>query len=405
MTEGLLSSSLRAGHPDFLDLPWSHPLSEWAHHTERLEKMPAGDSRHPVVFVNYDGAVYAVKSLSTTLAQKEYSALRAMEAKRLPVVTPVGLVRVATSEGESGILLTRYLDRSLPYHQLFMQSMLSRYRSSLLDALAGLLVELHLAGVYWGDCSLFNALFRRDAGRLRAYLVDAETSEVHDSISATMRDYELQIMFENVTGGLADLVALGALPSDEPVERTAAAVAQRYRELWDEITREELLVPADRYRIQERVRRLNALGFSVGDIELTPAGDQLKLKVAVTDRSFHRDLLHSLTGLDVQENQARQMTNEIQEQRAYLAEVRGNSTSLSAAGFHWREQVFKPSVQKLKAVFETDDDAELYMQLLEHKWYLSERAARDVGHEAAIEDYIREQPEKRPAHASGGSKA
>ncbi|MEM7677087.1 MAG: DUF4032 domain-containing protein, partial [Myxococcota bacterium] len=336
-----------------------------------------------------DGVVYAVKSLTTNLASKEYAALRAMESKRLPVVTPVGLVQTETEEGEAGVLITRYLDHSLPYHQLFLQSMLSRYRISLLDALAGLLVELHLAGVYWGDCSLFNALFLRDAGRLRAYLVDAETSEVHDRISDTMRDYELQVMFENVTGGMSDLVALGALPKDEPVERTAQAIEQRYRELWDEVSREELLVPADRYRIQERVRRLNALGFSVGDIELTPEGDKLKFKVAVTDRSFHRDLLHSLTGVDAQENQAREMMNEIQEQRAYLGEVRGRSMSLSAAGFHWLEHVFQPAVTKIQTALNTDDDgAELYIQLLEHKWYLSERAQRDVGHDAAVQDFI-----------------
>ncbi|MEO1338483.1 MAG: lipopolysaccharide kinase InaA family protein, partial [Myxococcota bacterium] len=229
MGRGLRTSSLRAGHPDFLDLPWDYPLTEWEGRTDRLEKMPAGDSRHPVVFVNYNGAVYAVKSLTRVLASKEYAALRAMESKRLPVVTPVGLVQTETEEGEAGVLITRYLDHSLPYHQLFLQSMLSRYRASLLDALAGLLVELHLAGVYWGDCSLFNALFLRDAGRLRAYLVDAETSEVHDRISDTMRDYELQVMFENVTGGMSDLVALGALPKDEPVEQTAQAIEQRYR--------------------------------------------------------------------------------------------------------------------------------------------------------------------------------
>ena len=42
------------------------------------------------------------------------------------------------------------------------------------NAFAGLLVELHLAGLYWGDCSLSNILWRRDAGAMMAYLVDAE---------------------------------------------------------------------------------------------------------------------------------------------------------------------------------------------------------------------------------------
>ena len=46
----------------------------------------------------------------------------------------------------------------------------------LLDALVGLLVRLHLAGFFWGDCSLSNTLFRRDAGALSAYVIDTETS-------------------------------------------------------------------------------------------------------------------------------------------------------------------------------------------------------------------------------------
>jgi hypothetical protein len=33
--------------------------------------------------------------------------------------------------------------------------------------------------------------------------------------------------------------------------------------------------------------------------------------------------------------------------------------------------------------------AELYCQVLEHKWYLSEKARRDVGHDVAVEDYVR----------------
>jgi len=34
------------------------------------------------------------------------------------------------------------------------------------------------------------------------------------------------------------------------------------------------------------------------------------------------------------------------------------------------------------------DPAELYCQVLEHKWYLSEAAHHDVGHQAAVEDYL-----------------
>ena len=169
---GIQTSALRPGHPDFLDLPWHLSIVEWEGVCPRLERMPVGLSRHPVVFVNYGGRLYACKELPPDIATKEYDLLRRMEELRLPVVTPVGYVQVRHHNGEAGVLITRYLDYSLPYHYLFKQPDLARYRDHLIDALAGLLVQLHLAGVYWGDCSLSNTLYRRDAGALQAYLVD-----------------------------------------------------------------------------------------------------------------------------------------------------------------------------------------------------------------------------------------
>jgi hypothetical protein len=248
-----------------------------------------------------------------------------------------------------------------------------------------------VAQVYWGDCSLANTLFKRDAGRLQAYLVDAETSETLPQLTDARRQNELDVMEENVGGALLDLVSLQALPVDFPCAETAAAVRRRYEELWREVNHEELLRPGDRYRFEERVRKLNALGFSVGELEIEPSGDQLKLKVFVTDRNFHRDLLHSLTGLVAEERQAQQLMNEIQQVRVSLAEQHNRSASLSGAAYHWMERVFRPTVARLRAQLGAEDfePVERYFELLEHKWYLSERAQKDVGLGPALLDYCR----------------
>lgn len=383
--------SIRSGHPDFLDLPWDRPLEEWPGHCPRVEQLPRGLSRHPVVFVNYDGALYALKELPPGVAKREYDVLRQMEELRLPVVVAVGHTRTKTPEGEASVLVTRYLDYSLPYHLLFTGSGLAHYRASLLDAMASLLVQLHLAGVYWGDCSLSNTLFRRNAGALQAYLVDAETSEVHPQLSPTLRQHELEIMEENVFGALEDLAAMDVLPVTYPVAETGTYIRERYENLWQEITREEALVPGERYRIQERIRALNALGFSVDEVELkaTEGGEQLRLRAFVTDRNFHRDLLHSLTGLHAEELQARQMINEIQELKASLSQTHNRSTPLSVAAHHWLNEIYLPTMQRVRPLIDKDTDpAEVYCQVLEHKWYLSEEAHRDVGHQAAVGDYL-----------------
>jgi len=379
-------SSLRPGHPDFLDLPWDQPLEKWVGLCPRLEDLPVGLSRHPVVFVSYPEGLYALKELPEQLAEKEYNLLRQIEEKHLPVVQPVGQVILA----KRSVLITRYLDHSLPYRSLFLRQSLKGYRNSLLDAIASLLVQLHLAGVYWGDCSLSNALFRRDAGALQAYLVDAETSEIHETLSDSLRSYELDVMEENISGSLADLAAMGALPEDYPIFETGAYIRERYEHLWKEINREEIVRKEETYRIQERIRALNTLGFSVDEVVLQPAsdGERLRMRAQVTDRSFHKEMLHALTGLEAEEQQARKMMNEIQELRAHLVNQNNRSTPVSVAAYKWLNETYQTVLDTIKSKQMQADPLELYCQVLEHKWYLSEQAAQDVGHQKALEDYL-----------------
>jgi len=392
---GLVSLSVREGQPDFIDLPWQRPLAEWTGVCPRLVEIERGLSRHEVVFVEYGSSVYALKELPPAPAEKEYSLLRGMEERRLPAVLAAGhaRARVLTEQGisETGVLITTVLEGSLPYRTLFMNQGLERYRERLLDAMAGLLVRLHLGGFYWGDCSLSNTLFRRDAGELQAYAVDFETSEQHEKLSDGQRRLDLDILEENVAGDLADLAYVVALPPALSVDETGHSIRSRYQRLWDEIDKQLLILPSENYRIQERIRALNDLGFSVGEFELvkTGDGDRLRLRTIVVDRDYHRRLLHGLTGLDARDRQAALLVNEIRELHATLARQQNRNVSLNVAAFRWQDQNFRPVSQRLRDSFGEVDTAELYCELLEHKWYLSERAKRDVGLMVALEDYIR----------------
>lgn len=392
-----LDLHLRSPSPDFQDLPWAYSLSDWTGRCSRLEEAPRGVSRHPVVFVNYSGTLYAIKELPVKAAEQEYEALRQAETLRLPAVTVMGHGQVETDSGKSGIIITRFLEGSLPYRLLFSRSGFEPYRRHLLDAIASLLVQLHLGGLYWGDCSLSNTLFRRDAGALRAYLVDAETAEVAPGpASPRLRFHELQIMEENVTRELVELRVNGLLPTIEPgvpTVDTGAYIRLRYQSLWEEVTRDDVIAPEDEYRIHERITALNKLGFSVGEVELTPleGGKQLRLHIEVTDRNFHREQLFNLTGLDAEEQQAQKMMNEIHELRAMLSSDPERSLPLSVAANHWLEKIYTQVVERLRPLVSRQmTPHELYCQLLEHKWYLSEREQRDVGHQTAVDDYLRQ---------------
>jgi tRNA A-37 threonylcarbamoyl transferase component Bud32 len=366
--------------------------------------LPVGPSRHLVRFVVDGGVLYALKEEPLQIARNEYEVLRRLEAAELPAVNPVGLAEAP--ERDEGILVTAYLAHSLQYRRLLMRlpATSEAYRDQLLDAMASLLVDLHRGGVYWGDCSLANTLFRRDGDKIQAYLVDAETSEVHPSLSDGQRAYDLEVLVENVAFGLADLAIYNERP-DEQDDAIAAAesVRTRYLALWDELYAEVQLGIDDRFVVNARVRRLNELGFSVDEIELEP-GDRdgkLRLRVAVTTRRFHSRELERLTGIQALEGQARILMNELREYRAWLEWHEKRPIGPTEGARRWQQGVFEPTVARLRQVVGSDRDlVQAYCDVLEHKWLLSEVAGRDVGLEQAIESYIdlgAPAPEAHPA--------
>ena len=376
---------LRAPSAALLALPWQRPLAAWTEADVRFLALPVGASRHLVRFCAVGGVVLSVKELAMGPARREYDVLRELEVREVPAVRAVGLAERPAED--AAILVTRYLAHSFQYRRLFMRLRegVGTQRDRLLDAMAGLLVELHRRGVFWGDCSLANTLLVRDGQTLQAHLVDAETSEVHERLSEGQRAFDLELMVENVAGDLADLAAIegrGLEGLDDDVA-TAEIVADRYRALWDELHREEPLGEDERFRVEARLRRLNELGFVVEEVSLEPAGSgtSRRLRVAVADRRYHAVRLHEATGLEVGEGQARILLNDlIACQRA----ARDGETP-AAAGRRWLRRTFEPAVERLRMVLGDDiDPVQAYCDLLEVRWLLSEAAGHDVGDDIAI---------------------
>jgi hypothetical protein len=374
-----------------LSLPWDQPLEEWD--DERLQEIPQrGLSRHVVRFVAEEGEVFALKEIPERLARREYSLLRRLNAEGIPAVSVVG-VAIERPADLDAILVTRFLDYSSSFRALFANPRGAHLTDRLLDAQVELLARLHLAGFMWGDCSLSNTLFRFDAGAFAAYLVDAETAEMHPQLSAGQRDYDLDIAFERVAAELLDLQAGELL--DEAIDPldVAGELVRRYRALWDELTSEELLRPEDqRYRIGDRIRRLNELGFDVDEVELVDTGEgssRLKLRTRVAEPGHHRRLLFSRTGLDVQENQARRLLADIAGFRGWLEQVQGRRVPEAVAAFRWLAEVYEPVVDAIPDDLRSRlDAAEIFHEILEHRWFLSEKTGRDVGTRAAAADYF-----------------
>jgi Domain of unknown function (DUF4032)/Lipopolysaccharide kinase (Kdo/WaaP) family len=399
-TRGLTGSFqlvARTGHPSFLDLPWDTPLEEWI--SDRLVTLVRGISRHVVRFVEYDGALYAIKELPERPARREWTLLRRLQGQGLPVVEPVGIV-TARGEALDAVLITRHLDYSLPYRVLFSSGGIPDLRTHLLNGLVELVARLHLRGFFWGDCSLSNALFRRDAGALSAYLVDAETGELHGALSNGQRTYDIEIAQQNIVGELLDVDAEVGLPPDIDPDETGDEIVARYNALWDELTRDETFRADERYKLDERLHRLNELGFDVEEItlEATDGGYRVSLDPHVVEPGHHRHRLLRLTGLDAQENQARRMLNDIARYREAREREAGRPLAESAVAAEWRQRVFEPTVAGVPEPLEGRlPAAEVFHQVLEHRWFLSEQAKRDIGIDEAVRSYVASELPQRPA--------
>jgi hypothetical protein len=359
----------------------------------RFKELPVGPSRHLVRFLVSDRRTYALKEEPLAVAVDEFEVLRHLESLELPAVTAVGLA--AAPERDSAILVTAYLDFSIQYRRLLMRFPLGPgpYRDRLLDAMAWLLVDLHRAGVYWGDCSLANTLFRRDGDKIQAFLVDAETSEIHPTLSAGQRAYDLDILVENVGFGLADLGAMqGRADAMDDAIEAAETVRSRYAAVWDELHIRPEVSPDDRHAVRARIRRLNELGFAVDEITLEPTADRhdtVRLTVAVANRRFHAHELERLTGLVALEGQARLLLNDLREYRAWLEHDERRAVDERAGADRWIREVLVPTLAVLApAIGPSRDALQAYCDVLEQKWILSELAGTDVGLQAAIDAYL-----------------
>jgi tRNA A-37 threonylcarbamoyl transferase component Bud32 len=376
-------------NPALVTLPWHLSLEEWG--DDVVVPLPRGLSRHIVRIVRLGHDVYAVKQTREHMANREYRLLRDLRRLGLPAVEPVGVVSGReTPEGEEiePALVTRHLQYSLPYRSLFSHGLPQDSLPKIVDALVVLLVRLHLAGFFWGDVSLSNVLFRRSAGEFAAYLVDAETGELHETLTRGQRSHDLEVAFTNIFGELLDLQAGHLLSEDFQADAVVERVEDRYASLWRELTGTEEYTTDEIWRIEQRMQRLNDLGFDVDELDIVTDwdGSIVRVQPKVVEADHHARELQALTGLDVEENQARRLLNDLDAYRA-AKDIQNEDEEIVA--HRWVTESFEPVVRAVpKELRGKLEPAEIFHEVLEHRWFLSEREGRDVGLLPAAESYV-----------------
>ncbi len=384
-----LSITAATAEPALLDLPWHLQLEDWP--SENIAALPKGLSRHTVRFAHLNDHVIAIKETLFDLAKREYEMLRKLEKLDVPCVEPFAIINNRTdAEGNElpAVLITRHLKFSLPYRAMWSQGLRDQTAKRLVDALALLMVRLHLIGFFWGDVSLSNTLFRRDAGKFAAYLVDAETGQLYDSrLSNGQRENDLEIARVNIAGELMDLLASGKASEIDP-NQISQRIVDKYHELWKELTAIEVFDVAEKWRISRRVQKLNDLGFDIEELSIVKdeAGQTVKIQPKVVDAGHHARRLLLLTGLDVEENQARRLLNDIDQFKLSHARPGADEEVLA---HQWLSEVFEPVVGAVPTEYTGRlEPAELFHEVLEHRWYMSEKQGGDVELIDAVRSYV-----------------
>jgi tRNA A-37 threonylcarbamoyl transferase component Bud32 len=390
-------------NPGLLTLPWHLSLDEWG--DDVVVPLPRGLSRHIVRIVRLRQDVYAVKQTREHMANREYRLLRDLRRLGLPTVEPVGVVsgrEAPDGEEIEPALVTRHLQYSLPYRSLFSHGLPQDSLPKIVDALVVLLVRLHLAGFFWGDVSLSNVLFRRSAGEFAAYLVDAETGELHETLTPGQRAYDLDVAFTNIYGELLDLQAGRLLSEDFEADAIVERVEQRYESLWRELTGTEEFTTDEMWRIEQRMERLNDLGFDVDELDIVTDwdGSTVRVQPKVVEADHHARELQGLTGLDVEENQARRLLNDV---AAYTAHHDLGGESRSIVAHRWLTEVYEPITAMVPVEMRGKlEPAEVFHEILEHRWFLSEQAGHPVHTRDAARSYIDTVLQARPEEVLAG---
>ena len=375
------------------NLPWHTPLEQWPE--DETLAAQRGISRHIVRLVRSTpdpaSEIYAVKETVEEFAVREYEALRELSFRGAPAVAQVAIVTNRYSQNGEELpcaIVTRFLPYSLPYRVILSGQITQHEITNMANALAYLLVRLHLLGFWWGDCSLSNTLFRRDAEGFAAYLVDAETGEFQKKLSDGQREHDLELARFNVAAELEDLKIAGVLfPAMDPI-RASESVITRYRKIWKSLSEPQILPAGDRHAVERAMRSLQDIGFAVEEVDIQLAGDKSTVTFIpkLVAPNYHSQRLIELMGLETEELQAKRILASFDRFRSREIE---KTPKKEEAAKRWLDEVFYKVINAVPTAMRGRvEDAQLFHEVLEHRWYLGEKAGRDLGLEFATNEYI-----------------
>jgi hypothetical protein len=208
-----------------------------------------------------------------------------------------------------------------------------------------------------------------------------------------MREYDITVGCENVFAELLDLQAAELLGEVDP-HQVIAQIESRYTSLWDELFAPEQFAAEEMWRLEQRVERLNELGFDVEELDMSTDADgsTVQIQPRVVEAGHYCRELEELTGLQVEDNQARRLLNDLAAFSAHYG-----LTDRAAAAERWRREIYGPIAALIPADLRGRlEPAEVFHEILEHRWLMSEAAGHEVNIFDVARDYLATQLGSRP---------
>jgi len=412
-------------------LPWGIPLAEWAEHGVAPLAVRKGESRHEVLFVEAHGRRYAIKETGPEAAAREISVYHELRPRGCRTLEPVGYVvisgepipvgemggRPVYMSGDVGYCITRLAERVLPQSLLYRYPFTDANKRLLWNAIAELLLDLHEAGVYWGDPSLANLLIDLSDKRLTAVMADAETAQVvNGPLSEGMRQQDLDAFIESLTWQAEDIRLARGLDEDAQLvtEGDAHHFLTRYAGLRAERKRQHGsgldTIFARLIDLERRTQQLNALGYGVLSFgpfaaqgvrrahpedapenappELAMSEDELR--VATVRSGWYVRRLRELLGVRVPRAYAARLYHQINLHKWLRSERAGYDVGMDTATRDWYTRYHQPILAFLDAYLPSADvnaRYEAYLGILNHTWRMTQREQRPVPIEEGAMDY------------------
>jgi hypothetical protein len=369
-------------------LPWQCPLETWDQQGVKFIAVKSGLSRHVVRFIASEQRRFAIKETTRESAHRELASYMRLAQRNIPTLIPVGIVTrydgseiVETKVGEqiqereTGYLVTELMEKVIPDSFLFKRGFTKANRNRIWEAVIKLFVQMHSQGVYWGDASLANMLIKfhseivPELGHrtvLNAVLADAETVEIHSTISDSLRLADVEFFLESMLWTEADLKASGIVCDPLIRKEDQQYILDSYNE---------------RFAVEQEIR----------SFELVTHIDVDKL-LGNFDAKGHGKLL----------------LQHINEHKWYLSEKRKMEIPLIEAAEDWYREIFKPVCKSfnqygLLEFFPNKTASSLYVEVMEHKYFMSQRKKEDVGLLVALQDYCSRTTKQEPLRVTLGS--